>query len=287
MSRALNFLDSLGGPDSSSGKEFLRFFANENLQDYKLRFHVSDRGHVNISEANLKNLSERFDCFHNLLTKFDDCSETKWSVPIIWHHALLEDMCKAFCLVTRTHLFNLLEDDSDLALVIQALRVTSRFEQTLVRELHRRQILGTDISKRIESKSSSNESGEKEERNVISGVLLKQSRWLLQWRHRSFVLRGRRLTVYHDCEKEIRDLLESEPDDVFALRPGTWCSSACGVWCWSACGVRARVVFERVVFERVVFEREVQILTFIIHLLIALTYITYITLEHRYCQCCC
>ena len=217
MSRALNFLDSLGGPDSSSGKEFLRFFANENLQDYKLRFHVSDRGHVNISEANLKNLSKRVDCFHNLLTKFDDCLETKWSVPIIWHHALLEDMCKAFCLVTRTHLFNLLEDDSDLALVIQALRVTSRFEQTLVRELHRRQILGTDISKRIESKSS----GEKEERNVMSGLLLKQSRWLLQWRHRRFVLRGRRLTVYHDCEKEIRDLLESEPDDVFALRPGT------------------------------------------------------------------
>ena len=53
----------VGRSDSSSGKEFLRFFANENLQDYKLRFHVSDRGHVNISEANLKNLGERFDCF--------------------------------------------------------------------------------------------------------------------------------------------------------------------------------------------------------------------------------
>ena len=220
MSRALNFLDSLGGPESSSGKEFLRFFANENLRDYKIRFHVDDQGRVKVSEADLKNLDKRFDWFHNLLIKFDECLKTKWLVPSIWHHALLEDMCKAFCLMTRTHVFNLLEDDSDLALVIQALRATSRFEQTLVRELHCRQILGADISKRIESKNS-NESERKEERNAISGILLKQSRWLLQWRRRSFVLRGRRLTVYHDCEKEIRDLLESEPDDVFALRPGT------------------------------------------------------------------
>ena len=152
-------------------------------------------------------------------------------------------MCKAFCLVTRTHhLFNL-RGRLRFSACDTSFRVTSRFEQTLVRELHRRQILGTDISKRIESKSSSNESGEKEERNVISGVLLKQSRWLLQWRHRSFVLRGRRLTVYHDCEKEIRDLLESEPDDVFALS-GYVCLSAMA-WCSSACGVGARVVFER------------------------------------------
>jgi len=227
MSQALNFLDALGGPDSSSGKEFLRFFANENIRPYKLRFHVDDRGHVKISEAGLTKLSERFDWFQKLLTKFDECLETKWSVPIIWHHAMLEDMCKVFCLVTRTHLFNLLEDDSDLATVIQALKTTSRFEQKLVRELHRRQVLGADISKRIENKRSgqNEENVEREDdlrRDVISGVLLKQSKWLLQWRRRSFVLRGRRLTVYHECEKEIRDLLESEPDDVFALRPGIY-----------------------------------------------------------------
>lgn len=225
----LNFLDSLGGPDSASGKEFLRAFANVNLRPYKILHHIEEASNnLEASKQSLESLHIRFQWYDNLQARFDKKFETQWCIPTIWCHALLEALCKAFCLATRTYLFNLLEDDSDLAIVIRALKSTTMFEQKLVRELHRRRVLASDFLRGKTAEEENDEDTEKTEdedslieSRSMNGVLMKQSRWLQQWRRRSFVLRGRRLTVYHDCEKEIRDLLESEPDDVFALRPGT------------------------------------------------------------------